>query len=173
VQETAHEGLGPGLSEIGSERNHRHEVDAGGGEQAAFLRPREQGRRGFRRGEDGQGMGLEGHHHGRQPELAGATRHPVEHRPLATVNAVVVADRHDRGMRQLDGTQRIGDDLHRGSRGQATEAATSTPGLPTGPTIRPTRSLAKASVISTRANVPAGAEPSLISRRPSISGAIP
>ena len=93
-----------------------------------------------------EGMGLEGHQHRRQGESAGAGDDAIEHGALPAVDAVVVADGDHRRRGQIAGTERVGDDLHRA---QATEAAISTPGVSTGPTIRPTRSLAKASVIST------------------------
>ena len=152
------------------ERNDRHEVDSGRREKPDLLLPGEQRRRRLARRQNGEGMRLEGHQHRRQTEGAGAGHDTVENRALPAVNAVVVADGDHRRTRQSAGTERVGDDLHRA---QATEAAISTPGVSTGPTIRPTRSLAKASVISTRAKVPAGAAPSLINRRPSISGAMP
>ncbi len=93
-----------------------------------------------------------------------------EHRLMTDVNAVEITNAQDRTAGRIIVAKGISENLHATS---AHHRETDSRGLagPHDPTIRPTRSYGWASSISTSTSEPAGAVPSLISNRPSISGA--
>ena len=111
------EGLGRHGRQRGVEVRDAHAVDAAGGQRAELVAPGEdtcRGGAGARTagGEVFAGMGLEGEHAGRQSALAGRAHQTLQHRLVAAVDAIEVADGQRAGL-ALIGRGQAAKDLHR------------------------------------------------------------
>ena len=100
-QYARHEILGGKARERGVEPQHDRAGEAGRGQQAqlrAFVREAEQR---LVRTEEGAGMRFEGQRRGRPGERLGARQRGRDHRPVAAMHAVEIADGDDRAVERV------------------------------------------------------------------------